>query len=314
MVREHGKGIKKEQHQQPVPICLVWGDSGMIWPKAAELWKEDHKDTKSCWFSTNCFNTWRVKWAMWRLKEERVSLCCSLSPLPSWWKLDRHVLLSICIKNEDRSLIWTWCMGFRAGGTWSHVSVRAQHRVTLPQLPAPAHCWAQCWAQGVTPLPAVGGWQINPPSLLGGAVSLSVALLQIWTPPLNWVSAEIVSTQELPGQKAVSALCLSWAACHPHHQWVSLLSLPRGGAFILFWEPTLKIQLHRSQACCHTKSHRTQSFFFWPLPTLGNQSTPTTAGQGVLLPQEVLSPPTSLFLLQIWISLLCWISAGNDPK
>lgn len=211
------------------------------------------------------------------------------------------------------------CMGFRAGGTWSCGSVRCQHCVPLPHSPNPAHHWAHHWARGVTLLPAVGGLQINPPNLLGVVLSLSMALPQIWIQPLNWVGLGIVCKQELPGQKAVSALSLSWAACHPHHhQWAFVLSLPRGAAFIPFWEPTFEVQvrsseLHRSQACCHTESPSTQSVF-WLLPPQGSQSsTPTTAGQGALLSQEVLSPPPSLFLFQIWIPLLCWTSTGNDP-
>lgn len=38
----------RNRSKELIPICLEWGDPGMIWPKAAELWKGDHKDTKSC--------------------------------------------------------------------------------------------------------------------------------------------------------------------------------------------------------------------------------------------------------------------------
>lgn len=56
--------------------------------------------------------------------------------------------------------------------------------------------------------------------------------------------------------------------------------------------------------------HKKQTFF-WPLPTLGSQtSTPITVGQGALLPQEIHLP---LLYSSSRFGYHCWIGTGNDP-
>lgn len=145
------------------------------------------------------------------------------------------------------------------------------------------------------------------PVCFGRCFIPSVALLQIWMQPLNWVSPVLFAHRS--SQSCVCPLpllgCLSSSA--PLGLWASLAK-GRGAASILFGEPTFKIQvgsseLQRCQACCHTESHRTPSFlgFAYPgQPMINNNSGVRCSA----------SPGCPFTLPSFYPS---WISTGNDP-
>lgn len=203
-------------------------------------------------------------------------------------------------------------MGFRAGGTQSRVSVRAQCRVPLPRPPAPAHRWAQPWAR-VSRL-FLQLWVTDQSSQFAGRCFVPFCS----PPPDLETTSELSKSRDCfhTGNRPESCICpLALLGC---------LSPPPAGlcAFLAqaevlsssFGSPHLTYK-YDLQNWAGPRLAVTQKVtkVFWPLPPVGSQSsTPTTAGQGALRPQEVLSPPFSI-PPQIWVPLLCWISTGNDP-